>query len=272
MGRRSRVGARSGIFAGPGGRSVRRLRILREFCVGRGRLFDLVVLRVLYLWFAEKSRKYDWNPQISMGKRMKAGSGFSNSDIPRGTSGFRKRKPSIAAPGCSPIICPRRSSSYPPLPSPSSLLSSALVACRPYRPSVSCCHTSVAGPLSGLPAICSRRSLSVIILRCPALRRCCLRLSSLVARTGRLSLAVTPPSLVHCPDCPLFVLVVRCLLLSSAAQPSVACLLSSLVVCCLSFVTRHLRLSLGCRCLSFDLLPAVSTRRPRDVFVVRVQS
>ena len=223
MGRRSRVGARSGIFAGPGGRSVRRLRILREFCVGRGRLFDLVVLRVLYLWFAEKSRKYDWNPQISMGKRMKAGSGFSNSDIPRGKSGFRKRKPSIAAPGCSPIICPRR-------------------------------------------------SLSVTILRCPALRRCCLRLSSLVARTGRLSLAVTPPSLVHRPDYPLFVLVVRCLLLSSAAQPSVACLLSSLVVCCLSFVTRHLRLSLGCRCLSFDLLPVVSTRRPRDVFVVRVRS
>ena len=60
------------------------------------------------------------------------------------------------------------------------------------------------------------------ILRCPALRRCCLRLSSLVARTGRLSLAVTPLSLVHRPDYPLFVLVVRCLLLSSAAQPFVA--------------------------------------------------
>ena len=46
----------------------------------------------------------------------------------------------------------------------------------------------------------------------------------------------------------------------------------SLVARCLSFVTRHLRLSLGCRCLSFDLLPAVSTRRPREVSVVRVRS
>ena len=49
-------------------------------------------------------------------------------------------------------------------------------------------------------------------------------------------------------------------------------LLPSLVVRCLSFVTRHLRLSLACRCLSFDLLPAVSTRRPREVSVVRVRS
>ena len=65
------------------------------------------------------------------------------------------------------------------------------------------------------------------ILRCPALCRFCFRLSSLVARTGRLSLAVTPLSLVHCPDCPLFVLVVRCLLLSSAAQPSVAVVFGS---------------------------------------------
>ena len=56
-------------------------------------------------------------------------------------------------------------------------------------------------------------------------------------------------------------------------QLFVACsLLPSLVVRCLSFVTRHLRLSLACRCLSFDLLPAVSTRRPREVSVVRVRS